>query len=244
MSSTFQELGYQSTPLGDLSLRRRRIPSLDTDVLEVKLGDDYLMSSMFTESERELGRLGVAGLDAAALPAGGADVIVGGLGLGYTAAEVLKHTTVGSLTVVELFDAVIQWHSDGRIPTTPSLIDDPRCRLLQGDFFELALSDAGFDPDSAHRQYDAILVDIDHTPELVLDPHNARFYTAEGLASVAAHLRPEGVFGLWSDHPPDYEIQELLADVFGTARGHAVALENPFGNETYIQSVYIAKKTI
>jgi hypothetical protein len=244
MSAAFRELGYQPTPLGDLSLRRRRIPSLDTDVMEVKLGDDFLMSSMFTESEWQLGRLGLSSLRASRRAAGGFDIVVGGLGLGYTAAEVLKYSAVKSLTVVKLFGAVIQWHTEGLIPTTPSLTGDTRCRLLHGDFFELALSEAGLDPDSPRRQYDAILVDIDHTPELVLDPRNARFYTREGLTAVAAHLRPDGVFGLWSDHPPDYEIEELLADVFGSARGHPVALENPFGNDTYVQSVYIAEKAM
>ncbi len=60
MSARFEELDYQPTPMGDLTLRRRREPTLDVDVYEVKLGDEYLMSSLFTVAEEELARLGLA----------------------------------------------------------------------------------------------------------------------------------------------------------------------------------------
>ena len=87
----FAELGYESTLLGDLSLRRRHIATLDRDVYEVKLGDEYLMSSMFTASEEALGRLGVAAARGSSAERSassgsgghaGLDVVVGGLGLG------------------------------------------------------------------------------------------------------------------------------------------------------------------
>jgi len=84
-----QELGYQKTPLGELTLRRRVETLLDNqEVFEVKLGDEYLMSSLFTESERQLAILGLAPLK------GASDVVIGGLGLGYTAAEALKNKMV------------------------------------------------------------------------------------------------------------------------------------------------------
>src|SRR5205823_2078810 len=100
-----QELGYQKTPLGDLTLRRRAEARLGgRDIFEVKLGDEYLMSSLFTEAEQQLATLGLGGLD------GELDVVVGGLGLGYTAAEALKSESVSRLLVIELFQAVIDWH--------------------------------------------------------------------------------------------------------------------------------------
>ena len=82
--------------------RRRRELSLGVDVFEIKLGDKYLMSSLFTASEIALARLGLAELSAADL-----DVVVGGLGLGYTAQAVLEHKAVKSLVIVEALDAVI-----------------------------------------------------------------------------------------------------------------------------------------
>ena len=58
-----RELGFAQTPLGELTLRRRIEPLLqDREVFEVKLGDEYLMSSLFTESERQLATLGLASL--------------------------------------------------------------------------------------------------------------------------------------------------------------------------------------
>ena len=87
-----EELAYHQTPLGELTLRRRVETLLQNkDVFEVKLGDDFLMSSLFTEGEKELSNLGLAGLE------GELDIVVGGLGLGYTAAAALDNKNVRSL---------------------------------------------------------------------------------------------------------------------------------------------------
>ena len=58
--SRFEELDFQETPNGELNLRRRREPTLDVDVYEVKLGEEYLMSSLFTVAEIALADLGLA----------------------------------------------------------------------------------------------------------------------------------------------------------------------------------------
>ena len=60
MSRLFEELDYRATPIGELSLRRRRELSLDVEVYEIKLGDEFLMSSLFTASEIALARLGLS----------------------------------------------------------------------------------------------------------------------------------------------------------------------------------------
>src|SRR4029077_9619452 len=184
MSLYFEELDYRPTPIGTLSLRRRREFSLGVDVFEIKLGDEYLMSSLFTASEIALARLGLAELSGADL-----DVVVGGLGLGYTAKAVLEHEAVKSLVIVEALDAVIDWHERGVLPLGPALTADPRSKFVLGDFFALAAS-KGFDPGAPARRFDAILVDIDHSPDFLLDPQNAAFYQPEGLQRLAAHLLP------------------------------------------------------
>src|ERR1022692_1121357 len=150
MSLYFEELDYQLTPIGALSLRRRREMSLGVDVFEIKLGDEFLMSSLFTASEIALARLGLAELSGSGL-----DVVVGGLGLGYTAQAVLEQEAVKSLIVVEALDAVIDWHKTGLLPLGPNLTADPRCRFLRGDFFALAASNEGFDPNAPARRFDA-----------------------------------------------------------------------------------------
>ena len=240
MSLAFEELDYQPTPLGALSLRRRRDLVTGEDVFEVKLGEAFLMSSRFTESEIALARLGLAGCIGHDLA-----VVVGGLGLGYTAnavlEDVLEEARVGALFVVEALAPVIDWHEAGLVPLGSALTADPRCRFVHGDFFRLAASDAGFDPAAPGRRFDAILVDIDHAPDFLLDPANAGFYTTSGLARLLAHLRPGGVFGLWSNDPPDPAFTERLAAVFATAEAAPVTFANPLqdGREV-IQTVYLA----
>lgn len=233
----FEELDYRVTPIGAISLRRRRDLRLDADVLEIKLGDEFLMSSHFTASEVALARLGLAEVRSDA-----PEVIVGGLGLGYTAATVLQDPRVASLRVVDLLDAVIDWHRDGLLPLGAVLTGDARCRLQQGDFFALAASETGFDPDRPGHLYDAILVDIDHAPDFLLDQGSAGFYTLEGLAALSRHLKPGGVFGLWSDHPPDPAFTDRLEGVFAEARAEPVVFDNPYLGEPVTQSVYISRR--
>jgi spermidine synthase len=231
---TIQELGYQSTPLGDLTLRRRTEPLLNNqEVLEVKLGDEYLMSSLFTKSERQLAVLGLAGLE------GGLDVVVGGLGLGYTAVETLKNKQVNRLLVIDLFQTVIDWHRDELVPLGKVLTEDGRCELRQGDFFDLART--GFDTTSPGRKFDAVLVDIDHTPEHLLNPTNKSLYTREGLAAIRDQIKPGGSFALWSDDGGSNEFTERLGEVFESAAAYNVEFPNPYTNSMSVNSVYVAK---
>ena len=239
MSLLFEELDYRPTPIGALSLRRRREPLLDVDVIEIKLGDDFLMTSLFTASEIALARLGLA--ECAGAGAGNLDVVVGGLGLGYTAQAVLQHETVASLSVVEKLDAVIDWHETGLLPLGPELTADQRCSFVHGDFFALAASADGFDAGNPASRYHAILVDIDHSPELLLDPQNAAFYQPDGLRKLVAHLQPGGVFGLWSNDPPDAAFTNRLAMVFAEARAEPVTFYNPLQNRDITQAVYLAR---
>ncbi|MDP3548159.1 MAG: spermidine synthase, partial [Phreatobacter sp.] len=108
MSAYFEELDYQDTPIGGLSLRRRREHRIGADVYEIKLGDEFLMSSLFTASEIALATLGLKPFSDRRI-----DVAVAGLGLGYTAKAVLDHGNVASLVVVEMLEPVIGWHRRG-----------------------------------------------------------------------------------------------------------------------------------
>src|SRR5436305_7851722 len=183
------------------------------------------MSSLFTASEIALARLGLADLSGADL-----DVVVGGLGLGYTAQAVLEHKSVNSLVIVEALAAVIDWHRNGLLPLGATLTADPRSRFVLGDFFAMAASKEGFDPDAPARRFDAILVDIDHSPSLLLASRNAAFYQPAGLKKLATHLHPRGVFALWSNDPPDDSFTQRLEDVFGEARAEPVTFHNPLQN--------------
>jgi spermidine synthase len=243
MSLLFEELDYRDTPIGALSLRRRRELSLGVDVFEIKLGDEFLMSSLFTASEIALARLGLAGL-VGQKSNKALDVVVGGLGLGYTAQAVLEHASVASLIVVEALEPVIDWHARGLVPLGPALTADARCRFVLGDFFAKATSDAGFDPLAPGRAFDAVLVDIDHSPDALLDAGNAAFYGEAGLARLATHLKPGGVFGLWSNEHADDAFTARLARVFADARAEAVTFHNPLQDRPFTQTVYLANKRV
>lgn len=252
MSRLFEELDYRQTPLGELYLRRRRYLGIDVgadgDVYEVKLGEHFLMSSLFTASEEALGRLGVqyasrtTAMETQDPHTHDVDVVVGGLGLGFTAAAVLESPRVRSLVVVEYLQPVIDWHRDGLLPVSATLTEDPRCRIVAGDFFAWAASEAGFDPDQPGRKFDAVLADIDHTPESLLAADNASFYQEAGLQGLQHHLVPGGVFGLWSNDPPQAEFRNRMAAVFAKEWAEPVTFFNPLQDREATQTVYLGVK--
>ena len=128
--------------MGDIVLRRRPYVALDNlEVYEVQLNNVYLMSSLFHEGEVALTQ---KGLDE--LTGKGWDIVVGGLGLGYTAAAALDYSQLNRMMVVEALAPVIDWHKRGIVPNGEKLSSDKRCHYYQADFFELA-SGAGFDPE-------------------------------------------------------------------------------------------------
>lgn len=218
----YQELDFRQTPLGDLMLRRRRAPEIDEDIYEVKLGDAFLMTSLFHEAERQLARRGLAATGGTSL-----DIAIGGLGLGYTAAAALEDPRVRGVLVVEFLAAVIEWHGQGLVPLGPELSDDPRCRFLHADFFERVRDRSGLDPKNPTRRFDAILLDIDHTPTHLLDPSSAPFYTEAGLRELSLHLKPGGTFAMWADGLPDPAFTEHLGRVFAAAEAHTIRFNNP-----------------
>lgn len=238
MSVYFEELDYRPTPIGVLSLRRRRQLSSGVDIYEIKLGDEFLMSSLFTVAEIALARLGLASLNGPDL-----DVVVGGLGLGYTAQAVLENSAVRSLIVIDGLSEVIEWHRRGLLPLGEQLNAASRCRLVHGDFFAMAAASEGLDPEAPGRRFDAVLVDIDHAPDNLLHPSHAAFYQPDGLRRLAGHLRPGGVFALWSNDPPDEKFGAALADVFATSQAHVVTFYNPLQDRDASNTVYVAVKS-
>jgi spermidine synthase len=237
MSVYFEELDFRPTPMGALSLRRRRQLSTGVDIYEIKLGDEFLMSSLFTVAEIALARLGLGALDRTNL-----DVVVGGLGLGYTAQAVLEDSRVRSLIVVDALAEVIEWHERGLLPLGEMLTADTRCRLVHGDFFAMSDSADGLDPQTPGRRFDAVLVDIDHSPTNLLHPAHAALYQPEGLRRLAQHLHPGGVFALWSNDPPDQTFTAVLAGVFATSDAHVVTFDNPLQDRDASNTVYIGIK--
>lgn len=238
MGLNFQELDHRQTPLGELNLRRRRILSLDNlEVYEVKLGDEFLMSSLFHVVEVALADLGLAAVNGDAL-----DVVVGGLGLGYTARAALQNPRVGSLVVIDFLAAVIEWHEQGLVPLGPELTADSRCRFLHADFFAQVRS-PDLDLANLGRKFHAVLLDIDHTPSHWLHPTHADLYQPAGLQKLSSHLHPGGVFAMWSDGQPDAAFMDSLRAVFVNVSSHIVEFANPLQHNLSSSTVYIAHRT-
>ncbi len=238
MAFIYEELDFRTTPLGDLLLRRRQSPQLPgVDIFEVKLGDYFLMSSLFHEAEHQLSKLGLAEVEGDDL-----EVVVGGLGLGYTAVSALEETRVKRLIVIDYLEAVIEWHQQKLVPLGEPLSTDPRCELRHADFFECSKHiEKGFDAKQPGKKFDAILLDIDHTPSNLLHPSNASFYGETGLTELKAHLKPNGVFALWADGKPEPSFIEHLHRIFGNAQGHTIEFDNPVAGGVSHGAVYVAK---
>jgi len=241
MNSIFEELDYQETPLGEISLRRRSEPKLDGQVLyEVKLGEEFLMSSLFVEAEEQLSALGLAALKRNGHTQN-LDIIVGGLGLGYTALQALQDTAVQTMKVIDVMPAVISWHQRGLLPIGDVLATDSRSTLVHDDFFAVATAeDQSFHADNAEQQVHAVLLDIDHSPSHWLNEGNSSFYNENSLKLMASKIQSGGVFGLWSNELPDPQFEQLLSTVFIGIESHIVSFDNPYSGGQSTNSVYIA----
>jgi spermidine synthase len=142
---------------------------------------------------------------------------------------------VSAVTVVDTLPAVIDWHRRGLLPVSAALTDDPRTALVLDDFFALMRRGPG-----ASDRYDAILLDVDHSPRHQLDPSHADLYTVDGMRALVRHLKPRGVFALWSDDPPEEEFQARASVVFDTVAAHVVDFDNPLTAGVSSNTVYVA----
>lgn len=228
-----EELDATETPIGVISLRRRFDTVVGRDVYEVKIDDEFLMSSLFTVVEQELAHLALARIDD---PDRGLQVLIGGLGLGYTLRATLEDPRVVQAQVVDAVAAVIDWHRRDLLPETRGLTADPRCDLVHGDFFALVASGS-----TPRASYDVVLLDVDHSPQHLLHPSHGAFYTPDGLTRLTEILAPGGVFGLWSDDPPDPEFEASLDAAFAHRTTQVVPFANPITGGESASTVYVAQ---
>jgi len=222
-------LAYDETPLGTLCLRRRELLNEPgTIVTEVSLNQEFLMSSYHTASERALAEIGVR------LRAGtGLDVLVGGLGLGYTAREALRSERVAKVEVVELLPQVIGWLKDGLIPLAAELAADSRLKLVEGDVYRRLSAPPA-------ELYDVVLIDVDHSPEERLADGQAPFYEEEGLAKAKRHLKPGGILGVWS-YAESSPFAVALRKTFPEVRVEPVEFFNKFVGASQTDWLFFAR---
>ncbi|QDV11107.1 spermidine synthase [Rosistilla oblonga] len=183
----FEILAYEDSPLGPLCLRRRELLSQPgTIVTEVTLNHEFLMSSLNTDSERQISNRAVE-------IHGGPNLktLVGGLGLGYTAQELLKHENVASVDVIEYLPQVVDWLRQGLVPLSSELNAAEQLKIIAGDVYQRLT-------ESPTDRYDLIVIDVDHSPSDQLGEEENGFYTRDGLLAAKAHLAEHGVLAVWS----------------------------------------------
>jgi spermidine synthase len=222
-------LAAEESPLGLVCLRQRAVAGDPATVAtEITLDHHFLMSSVNTDSERALAERAItlhAGSDLG--------VLVGGLGLGYTAHAVLASPRVARVEVVEYLEPVIGWLRAGRLPLSATLAGDARLAVVQGDVYARLAQPAG-------DRWDVVLIDVDHSPEEPLGDESASFYGVPGLSRARRHLAPGGVLGVWS-YAESPRFADALARVFAEVRVEPVRFVNPLFGEPETNWLFFAR---
>lgn len=208
------------SPRGEVVLRR------SGDVLELRVNGVFVMDSARIDTERELAR---AALGAMTDPG---HVVVGGLGLGATLAELLSDGRVRRVTVAELEPAVVGWMDDATLPGG-DLLADPRVTVRTADVREVVAGlarDHGTGAAGGHA--DAILLDVDNGPDFLVHQGNSAVYEPPFLGTCAAALRTGGVLVVWSSTRSG-ALESALLEVFGNCVSQPLPVRLQDRPETY-----------
>jgi len=178
-------------------IERATIPGSDLELTLSRRKDDFairipgqpgdLMNSRMHHSEDALAELGCAGLSGSER----ARILVGGLGMGFTLAAVLKIVGVATEVIVaELVPAVVEWNRGPLGQCAGRPLQDERTRVYPGDVADLL--------HQGSDRFDAILLDVDNGPEAMTHTDNEWLYSPAGLRRIYEKLRVEGIFAIWS----------------------------------------------
>lgn len=197
----YVEVARAESERGELVLRERR-EDTGPGILELRANGAFVMDTAEFSSEQALATAALA------LVAEPRDVLIGGLGLGFTMHQVLADQRVERCTVVEIEEALVGWMRDGTVPHGPALLADRRVRLVNADI-SMAIAEA-------RSTYDLLLLDVDNGPGYLVHDANESIYQPDFLQRCRKVLNPDGVLAIWSaDRTPD--LQESLREVFGVS---------------------------
>ncbi|HEX5988193.1 MAG TPA: hypothetical protein VFY86_16835 [Nocardioides sp.] len=191
-----EEVARAESERGEIVLLRR-----DTGALELRVNGVFVMDTVETSTEQALAEAALAVVDE---PRG---VLVGGLGLGFTAHAVLADPRVEKVAVVEIEDAIVGWMRDATVPHGPAFLADERLTIVVADV-RAAVAEA------TPASYDLVLLDVDNGPGYLVHDSNAEVYAVPFLRQLHDLLRPGGALVVWSA-APDRALGEAVEQVFG-----------------------------
>jgi spermidine synthase len=220
----YVEIARAETERGELVLRERRSEHGPT-ALELRANGVFVMDTVEVSSERALAKRALALVEQPR------EVLVGGLGLGFTLHEVLADSRVERCTVVEIEQPLVDWMREGIVSHGPHLLADERARIVVADV-AVALAEA------RPAAYDLILLDVDNGPGYLVHDENAALYQPAALAAARRALRPGGVLAVWSAAEAP-ELETALEAVFGNSE--AVACEVLLQTRTEEYWLYVAR---
>ncbi len=177
----WNEVGRAKVPDGDLILSQRG------EEFAIRLKGSELMNSRAHHSEEKLATFGCAGLENRS----GAQVLIGGLGMGFTARAALDSLAPDARVVIgELVPEVVEWNKGPLAPLARAPLQDPRVEVVLGDVGKVI--------SYARNRFAAILLDVDNGPNAFTAPGNASLYGVPGLERARRALVPGGCLGVWS----------------------------------------------
>lgn len=223
VATVYDELARAESPRGEVVLRRRQRENAAA-VIELRVNGVFVMDTQETSSEEALAAAALGLVDEPRR------VLVGGLGLGFTAQRVLADPRVEELTVVEIEEAVVAWMRDGTIPHGPALLADERLTIIEADL-AVVLAEQG-------PSYDLVLLDVDNGPGYLVHDHNRALYQEPFLARVRDVLRPGGVVVVWSAAPAP-ELAAVLDSTYGECVELAYDVTLQDREESYL--LYLAR---
>jgi spermidine synthase len=203
------------TPRGELVLRRAQAH------YEIIHNGVFLMDTRNGASERLLVRAAIAACRQPPMR-----ILIGGLGVGFSLDEALRHPAVTEVVVIEVEEAIIRWHATHLGAQALRARADPRTRVVNADLVAWLVE--------AADQFDAICLDIDNGPDWTVTAGNAVLYTEEGLSRLGRRLAPGGVLAVWSAMAAP-AFAAALGQHFSSVRVHLV--EVPRGDPDH---VYVA----
>ncbi len=184
---------------GELRLKQRG------SEFSIMLGSTELMNSRLSGSEEALAALSCERISGRRSP----NLLIGGLGMGFTLRAALKNLPEDSgVVVAELVPAVVEWARGPLADIHAGTLDDPRVRVHIGDVGTLIRSQT--------NAFDAILLDVDNGPDGLTRASNDDLYSYEGLRAAKAALRQNGVLAIWSSARDQAFTKRLRATGFVT----------------------------